>query len=61
MFETKHFANIFLLTKKSGIELQIENNDGILHETVYFYRGGRNEEDKNREDFFFPMYDLDEF
>lgn len=41
MFETKHFANIFLLTKKSGIELQIENNDGILHEAVYFYRGGK--------------------
>lgn len=63
MFETKHFANIFLLTKKSGIELQIENNDGILHEAVYFYR----EEMKNRyeikigEIFFPPMYDLDEF
>lgn len=26
-----------------------------------FIEEGRNEEDKNREDFFFPMYDLDEF
>lgn len=42
MFETKHFANIFLLTKKSGIELQIENNDGIL--LFIFIDEGRNEE-----------------